>query len=90
MGMVTHLHAHILYVQGRLEEAKPEVLRAAEIFENLGAAQNLNGCRVLLQCIQEEMDRPVTTHESDSDGELLGKALFPTPINSPFLGQGPE
>jgi len=90
LGNATHLHADILRAQGRFEEAKSEVSCAAETFERLGAAQDLEECRELLRCIQEEMNDPAVSHELDSDGESLTTVLFPTPINSPFSGQNPE
>ena len=77
LGIATHLHARILCVEGRFEEAKSEVLCAAEIFERFGAAQCLEECRNLLRHIEEGMNNPVTTHEPDSDSELLETALFP-------------
>jgi len=85
LGSVLRVHACILHAQGRLEEAKSEMLQATVIFEKLGAAHDLEQARTLLQGIQEEMNNPVATEELDSDGELLKTMLFPTPTNSPFF-----
>jgi len=46
------LQARVWYNQHRLEEARSEVLRAADVFEKLGAAKDLEGCRKLLQIVQ--------------------------------------
>ena len=90
LGRAMDLHADILYGQGRLEEAKSEFLCAAETFEKLGAAGDLERCRGLLQRISEEMNTAVATHEPDSDRELLDTGLFPTPIDPSFSGRDLE
>ena len=46
--------ARIWFREGKLEEAKSEVLRAAGVFEKLGATKDLETCRGLLQLIGEE------------------------------------
>jgi len=48
LGCAMDLHATTLFGQGRFEEAKSEVLCAAETFEKLGAAGDLERCRELL------------------------------------------
>jgi len=90
LGLAMELHAETLYWHGRFEEARSEALCAAETFEELGAGRELGWCGDLLQRIQEEMNAPVATPEPDSDGELLGKGSFPTPVNSHLLGRAPE
>ena len=75
LGCITFVHARILRKQGRFEEAKSEVLCAAETFEKLGAARDLRWCRGFLL----EMNPLIATHEPDSGGELLGTLVFPTP-----------
>ena len=52
------LQAVIWYKQHRLEEARSEAQRAAIAFENLGAAEDIEQCRRLLQAIQKELDTP--------------------------------
>ena len=90
LGRAMDLHADILLGQGRFEEAKFEVLGAAEIFEKLGAAQDMEDCRGLLRRIEEGIN-PVITHELDSESELLEAVLFPTQaLSSPYLGRDPE
>ena len=56
---VTLLQARIWRDQHRLEDARSEVLRAADCFEKLGAASDLESCRELLRYIQMELDAPV-------------------------------
>ena len=65
-------------MQGRFEEAKSEVLCAAEIFEKLGAVRDLKRCRELFKRIQEVIDNPAATHELGRDGKLLKTVLFPS------------
>jgi len=48
------LHARFWYRQGKFEEAKSEALRAADFFERLGAAKDLEECRALLRDIEEK------------------------------------
>ena len=57
------VQANLWYIQGRLEEARSEALRAADVFEKLGAARDLEGCRKLLRWIEEEMNGPVASGE---------------------------
>ena len=59
LASVVFLQAGVLYGQHRVEEARSEVLRAADGFEKLGAARDVETCRELLQRIQEELDAPV-------------------------------
>jgi len=44
-----------------MEEAKSEALRAADVFERLGAAKTLERCRGLLRKIEEGMEETVTS-----------------------------
>ena len=68
LGRVTRLQARVWYRQGRLKEARSEALDAADIFEKLGAAGDLERCRELLRRIEEGMNHPVASY---FDGELL-------------------
>ena len=52
------LQASIWYRQDRFEEARSEALRAANAFEELGSAGNIQQCERLLQDIQKELDVP--------------------------------
>jgi len=79
LGCIMHLQAEILYGQDRFDEAKSKVLHhTVETFVKLGAAQDLERCRKLLQHIEEKMNTAVATHEPGSDGEFLSTVLFPT------------
>ena len=48
------MQAVVWYKQHRLEEARSEVLHAADIFEKLGVVKDLEECRKFLQQIEEE------------------------------------
>jgi len=52
LGRAMDLQADIWYRQGRLEEAKAEILRALDTFKKLGATDNLAMCRDVLQEIE--------------------------------------
>jgi tetratricopeptide (TPR) repeat protein len=54
LGRATELQAHIWYEQGRLEEAKSEALCAADVYGKIGAAEDVEDCRGLLQDIEEK------------------------------------
>jgi len=56
-----HLQARCWYEQRRLEESKSEALHAADIFEKLMDAKDLEVCGGLLRPIEEALD----------DGEFL-------------------
>jgi hypothetical protein len=71
------LQARIWYRQRRLEDAKSEALGALEIFEKLGAAEDLGDCRTLLRDIEEAMESRSTSGESDSSGELAPWKALP-------------
>ena len=53
LGRAMELQACVWYEQGRLEEAKSEVLRAANIYGKLGAAKDVEDCQNLLQDIEK-------------------------------------
>ena len=71
LGRAMEVYAQILCKQGKLERAMSEILCAAETFEKLGAAQDLERCRKRRLRIQEEMNNLIATPEPNSDGELL-------------------
>ena len=58
LGHAMGLQAWIWYKQRRLEEARSEALRAANVYERLGAANDVEECRTLLQVIEKELDAP--------------------------------
>jgi tetratricopeptide (TPR) repeat protein len=53
LGYTMEGQAWIWYYQDRFEEARSEALRAAEIYDKLGAAKDVEDCRKLLQDIEE-------------------------------------
>jgi len=61
LGCAMELHARVWRRQRRFEEAKSEALRAAEVYEKLGAAGDLGSCRGLLREIEEGMEETVTS-----------------------------
>jgi tetratricopeptide (TPR) repeat protein len=69
LGHVMEFQARVWYGQHRLEEARSEALRAADIFEKLGVVKEVEACRALLQDIQEELY--ASTSQSDSYCKLL-------------------
>ena len=70
LGRAVRLEARIWYRQRRLDEAESNFLYAAEVFEKLGATQDMERCRKLLRKVKAEMNGSVATQESDSDGEF--------------------
>jgi len=54
LGLAMELQAGLWYKQHRLEEARSEALRAADVYEKLGAAKDMEDCRELLRWIEEE------------------------------------
>ena len=54
LGRATELQARIWYEQGRLEEAKSEALRAADVYGKIGAAADAMRCQEFLQDMEEE------------------------------------
>ena len=69
LGRATEVQADIWYRQQRLGDAKSEVLRALEIFETIGATNDVGGSMELLQKIEGAME---------SSGKLLETMLFYT------------
>ena len=55
LGRAMLLQAKIWYGEGKLEEAKSELLRAADVFKKIGATRSLETCRYALQMIEKEM-----------------------------------
>ena len=84
LAYATQIQAWVWFEQRKLEEARSEVLRAADIFEKLGSTADAERCRELFQKIQEELDAAVASSQSDPDCELLLVMIFPACINSPL------
>ena len=81
LARASQLQAKFWCGQYRLEQARSEALRTADIFEKLGAVQDLETCRGLLQWIEEEINGPVALY---FDGKLFETVILPTFIDSPF------
>ena len=84
LGHAMYLRAQFWGDQCRLEEAKSDAVSAAEVFEKLGAAKNVECCREIIRDIEERMKRPATSGGSDFNGEPLETMQLPAPINLPF------
>jgi tetratricopeptide (TPR) repeat protein len=81
LGRATEMQAEVWYQQLRLEDAKSEALDAVQIFEKLGSAEGVVGCRSLLLNVERAVERRSTRPL----GELLGTTLHPTPTDFHFL-----
>ena len=79
LGLATKLQAWVLHHQNRLEEARSEALRAADIFDQLGVVEDAECCRNLLRMIE---NGSVASGQSDFNCELLKILLFPARIDS--------
>jgi len=84
LGYGMEMQARVWYKQHRLEKAKSEALRAADVYEKLGAAEYVEDCRKLLRDIQEGLDTAVASGQSDFNCELLQMVLFPAFIDFSF------
>ena len=61
LGRAMELQARVWRMQERLEEARSEALRAADVYEKLGAAKDVEDCRELLRWIEEKMNKPASS-----------------------------
>jgi len=59
LGRAMELQASFWYRQGKLEEAKSGVLRAADVYESIGAAKDVEDCRGLLRKIEKRMEKAI-------------------------------
>jgi tetratricopeptide (TPR) repeat protein len=87
LGCAMELQARIWDKQGRLDEARSEALCAIGVFEKLGAAKKLEGCRNFLQDIEGKTKTLVTSSGLDVDGELPETVPLSTPVNFPSSAQ---
>ncbi|KAF9793344.1 hypothetical protein BJ322DRAFT_1034115 [Thelephora terrestris] len=78
LGLAVYLQAEIYYRQRRLKDAASEALRAQEIFEKFWHLGDPRLCKALLQIIEEAMQGPPPSVESDTDAPVTG-ALSSTP-----------
>jgi len=65
LGYAMELQARVWYDQHRLEEAKSEALRAADVYEKLGAAKDVEDCKNLLRDIEKGLNTSVASGQSD-------------------------
>jgi len=82
LGLAMEMQAVIWYRQDRLEEAKTEALRAADVFEKLGAAGVAKDCRDFLRKIENSL--VATSGQPALNCELLQTTLFPAHIDFSF------
>ena len=85
LGYATYHQALIYYERHKLENATSRALCALETFQKLGALQDQNRCKDLLQKIGR-----ATSSEPDSSGELPYAIQHPTPINSSLANDTPS
>ena len=71
LGRTMELQALMWCHRWRPKEAKSEASRAFETFEKLGAAEDLERCRTILQGIEKTMKSQPTSDIPDSNSELL-------------------
>ena len=84
LGLAMEVQAGIWYRQHRLEEAKSEALRAADIFWELRIAEGAEAWRTFVQHVQRELDNRVASGKSGSDCELLQTVPFRAHIDFSF------
>ena len=88
LGRAVRLQARIWYKERRFEEAKSGALRAAGIYEKIGAVEEVEHCRAVLRDVEEKMKKSVTSGGSNFNSELLRTMLLPIPANSISSAQG--
>ena len=64
LGHAMELKASVWYRQSRYEEARSEALRAADVYEKLGAAKDVEDCKRLLRMIEKKLITPVASGKS--------------------------
>ena len=62
LGRAMELQAEVWYQESRLEEAKCEVLGAVDIFEKLGATEDVEVCRGILRDIEAAITKQAASH----------------------------
>ena len=69
IGRVMTQQAFVWYEQHRLEEARSEILRAADVFTKLGSAEDMYVCSAFLSDIEKGLNSPVVANRPDSTSE---------------------
>ena len=77
LGGVMGLRADVWYFQGRLEDAKSEILHAIENYEKSGATRNAEVCQNILG----KIERAMKSRSTGSRGELLKRMPHPTSVD---------
>ena len=85
VGRAAIEQARIHYQRRELENTKSELLCALEIFERVGALQDVELCKALLREIEQQIAGQATSGDPSSIGEILPTVHFSAPSNSPFL-----
>ena len=62
LARAMELQARVWYKQHRFKEARSEALHAANTYEKIGAAGDVEACRVILQNIEEATNKPSTSY----------------------------
>ena len=62
LGCIMKLQAGFWYKQGRLGEAKSEALDAINAYKKIGAMEDVEECRAILQDIEEAVNELVSCH----------------------------
>ena len=84
LGLATELQAVVWYSRGRLEEAMSGALRAVDVFEKLGATDDIEECRTLLRLIQGDLDSLVSSAQPGFDCESTQMVRSPARVNFLF------
>ena len=86
MARAMEQQASLWSQQRMFEKAKFEALRAADIYEKLGAAHDLGTCRDFIWRVDKRIKKPVVPVASGADGKLLELVVPVVCINSSCSG----
>ena len=89
LGRAMELQARFWCEERKFGEAESEALRAADVYEKIGAMEDVERCRAILRSIAVGAGGHVTSDESNFDGRLPEMVPLLMPVtNSPFLAPG--
>ena len=71
LGRAMSFQAMVWYKRHKLEEARSEAMRAADVFEKLGAATDLEWCKGLIRAVQKELNSRAASVQSRPNREFL-------------------
>jgi len=83
LGRAMEKQAGFWRKEGKLREAKSEVLCAISEYEKVGAVKDIGGCKKLLKRVEKGMKELVISGKSGHIGKSL-RVLFPIPVKPPF------